>query len=156
MAAIGSHHAPPREASHVRLNMYERLGLAAVALACLSVLIIASTLTPSSVGYGTHSQLGLPPCGWVVRFGKPCLTCGMTTAFAAAAHVQPMTSIRAQPMGAALAVVTALLVWLAGYSAITGSLLLTTIVRLAGWKLAWISLGGLLAAWAYKWFTFGP
>jgi hypothetical protein len=83
------------------------------------------------------------------------MTCGMTTAFAAAADAQPVTSLKAQPMGAVLALSASVVAWLAAYSAATGSMILPTLIRLGGWRLVWGLVGGLLLAWAYKWVTFG-
>jgi len=42
----------------------------------------ASLLEPDQRGYGTHQQLGLPPCTFVVLFGRRCPTCGGTTSWA--------------------------------------------------------------------------
>lgn len=129
--------------------------MALLALACLTLLVIASRLEADPLGHGTHKQMGLPPCGWVVAWNKPCMTCGMTTAFAAAADAQPVTSLKAQPMGAVLALSASVVVWLAAYSAATGSMILPTLIRLGGWRLVWGLVGGLLLAWAYKWVAFG-
>ncbi|MCA9610613.1 MAG: hypothetical protein KC619_33690, partial [Myxococcales bacterium] len=38
----------------------------------LAVLVTAAMLTPSPEGHGTHTQLGLPPCGFLVYTGYPC------------------------------------------------------------------------------------
>lgn len=51
-------------------------------VALLALLIIARCLTPESSGFGTHQQLGLPPCTAVVLMGIPCPACGMTTSWA--------------------------------------------------------------------------
>jgi hypothetical protein len=48
----------------------------------LALLAIARWLDPDPAGHGTHRQLGLPPCTFVKLFGKPCPSCGMTTAWA--------------------------------------------------------------------------
>jgi hypothetical protein len=59
-----------------------RLGLAAAGVALLGLLAITALLKPSPLAHGTHEQLGLPPCTFWVLFGRPCPTCGMTTAWA--------------------------------------------------------------------------
>jgi hypothetical protein len=46
------------------------------------VLVLARSLHPDSRGFGTHEQLGLPPCGWLALTDLPCPACGLTTAFA--------------------------------------------------------------------------
>lgn len=137
-----------------RLAPMARVAMAVLAIGCLTLLVIASRLNASPNGHGTHMQMGLPACGWVQAWGKPCMTCGMTTAFANAANARPLASIKAQPMGAVLAVGAAIMVWLGAYSAATGSMIVPTLIRLGNWRLVWGLVAGLLLAWAYKWFTF--
>jgi hypothetical protein len=60
----------------------QRIALAALALLLLALLVTAGTLTPNPLGYGTHQQLGLPPCTFYVIFNRPCPACGMTTSWA--------------------------------------------------------------------------
>lgn len=49
----------------------------------MMILIIACLLKPDPRGYGTHQQLGLPPCLTSVMLGvKKCPGCGLTTGFA--------------------------------------------------------------------------
>lgn len=48
----------------------------------LALLITARVLEPSPTGFGTHQQLGLPPCTSVALFGLTCPSCGMTTSWA--------------------------------------------------------------------------
>lgn len=48
----------------------------------LALLVIARGLTPSPAGFGTHEQLGLPPCSAIVLLNIPCPACGMTTSWA--------------------------------------------------------------------------
>ena len=45
-------------------------------------------LKPSTKGLATHTQLGLPPCGFYTEYGWPCPTCGYTTAVTHVAHGQ--------------------------------------------------------------------
>lgn len=47
----------------------------------LMLLVTASRLQPASQGYGTHQQLGLPPCTVTALFGIRCPSCGMTTSW---------------------------------------------------------------------------
>ena len=51
-------------------------------LALLAPFAVAARLTPSQRGYGTHQQLGLPPCSFRALFGRRCPSCGATTAWA--------------------------------------------------------------------------
>lgn len=81
---------------------------ALLASGCLTVLILARVLTPSSSGLGTHQQLGLPPCTFEAITGHGCPGCGLTTSFAALARGQIGTSLQANPIGIFLFLVTAL------------------------------------------------
>lgn len=132
------------------LPLSARLWAALAAIACLAVLSAAASITPSPTGFNTHTQLGLPPCMWAAISGKPCPTCGMTTAFAHAADFSLLASIQSQPFGAFLALITATLFWLALHAATTGSRALTLITgSLKGWT--WCILGtAFIAAWLYK------
>ena len=60
----------------------QRIALLVSALALLALLVGARTLTPDERGYGTHQQLGLPPCTFYMIFQRPCPACGMTTSWA--------------------------------------------------------------------------
>lgn len=51
-------------------------------LGTLAFLITARVLEPASQGWGTHQQLGLPPCTSIVLFDMRCPACGMTTSWA--------------------------------------------------------------------------
>jgi hypothetical protein len=51
-------------------------------VAVIAVFVFASRLEPSPRGYGTHQQLGFPPCTFRVLWQIPCPSCGGTTAFA--------------------------------------------------------------------------
>ena len=69
---------------------------------------MAFYLHPDPRGYDTHTQLGLPACGFLQITGLPCASCGMTTAFANMAHGHFVGALRAQAFGAALFLLTAL------------------------------------------------
>ena len=51
-------------------------------LVLLALLLISRGLIPSPTGFGTHQQLGLPPCTAIVLLNIPCPACGMTTSWA--------------------------------------------------------------------------
>lgn len=127
-----------------------RLSAGVAALAILFVLVLAARLSPDPKGHGTHTQLGLPPCTWAAYLERPCPTCGMTTAFAHAAHLQFWDSIKAQPFGALLAVFSAALFWACAHVAATGSRALAMVGGIfKGWT--WWLLGLLfIASWLYK------
>ncbi|MBU6412669.1 MAG: DUF2752 domain-containing protein [Planctomycetes bacterium] len=144
--------APPASL-RARATLGDRAIGALVACVCLSVVAIACWLTPADQGFGTHRQLGLAPCGWAVAFGKPCLTCGMTTSFSLMAHGRIVDSFLAQPAGAVLSVLTAAFFWPAAHQAVLGSLALHRCGVLFSTRMLWIGGIGLAAAWAYKFVT---
>ena len=87
--------------------------LVAAALGLAALLGVARRLEPDPRGYGTHRQLGLPPCAFLAVTGRPCPSCGMTTAFAWVARGRFDRAWRANPAGSLLAPVCAGLVpWL--------------------------------------------
>lgn len=78
-----------------------RLLLAAIGLAAGGALATARTLAPDSRGYGTHEQLGWAPCWFQTWTGRPCPTCGMTTAWAYAVRGEATKAVAANAAGAA-------------------------------------------------------
>ncbi|MFK7788131.1 MAG: DUF2752 domain-containing protein [Phycisphaeraceae bacterium] len=127
-----------------------RAGALGLSLACSSPLILAATLTPSAAGMGTHTQLKLPECGFVIATGLPCATCGCTTAFAHAADGSLLASLITQPFGAVLAVALAMMALIACWSAVSGMSLvpLGRVMATKAFIFPWIAL--LLGAWVYK------
>lgn len=85
-----------------------------------------------------------------MAFGRPCVTCGMTTAVTLAAHGQFGSAFRTQPAGAILAIVLASGVWFGLHAATTGMSLKPGFDALLRPRTLWIAGGVLLAAWAYK------
>lgn len=120
----------------------------------MSPLAIGAGLSPASEGHGTHTQMGLPSCSWVMAFQRPCPTCGMTTAVTHAAHGDLLGAVLTQPAGATFAVLLAVAFWCGLHGLISGA----NTVRLAGGlfkgRTWWVIGGILLAAWAYKMVTF--
>lgn len=114
------------------------------------VLGIARCLHPSASGMGTHEQLGLPPCKFLVLTGWPCPSCGLTTSFAYAAHLHFQQAFCANPFG--------LLLFVVAVVAIPASAIL--LWRRRSWRqvfqrvdVATITSGTLaayLASWVYK------
>ncbi len=74
------------------------------------VLTIARALSPSPNGFGTHQQLGLPPCFFHQLTGIPCPTCGMTTSFAHTVRFHFYEAFVTQPFGMLACVLMALLI----------------------------------------------
>ncbi len=73
---------------------------------------IAVWLTPDPRGFGTHQQLGMPPCTFRTVMGVNCPHCGLTTSFSWFVRGQFQQSMHANPAGLMLAVTSVLiLVW---------------------------------------------
>jgi Protein of unknown function (DUF2752) len=68
-------------------------------VSAFAVLAIAAWLKPSPSGYGTHMELGLPPCNFLRLTHWPCPTCGLTTCFAWAIRLQFRKAFLANPFG---------------------------------------------------------
>lgn len=125
----------------------DRIGWAVLALTSASVLIVARSLTPSASGVGTHTQLGLPPCGLLALFHVPCPACGLTTAFAHLAHGDVRASLAAHPLGLPLFVGLALL---AVHGAIAGLRARPITVPARAGHLAWLYTAALLLVWLVR------
>ena len=78
------------------------------ACCALIVLAVARVLSPDPSGVGTHTQLGLPPCGFRYLTSLPCPACGLTTSFAYLARLEITSAVHAHPLGLPLFVCTAL------------------------------------------------
>lgn len=87
-----------------------------------SVLVLAASaaIEPDARGYGTHTQLGLPPCGFLLLTGSPCPGCGLTTAFAHGIRGNWAFAAAANPLGLALFVVVCLCIPLGVTAAVRG------------------------------------
>jgi hypothetical protein len=143
--------APPIAVPAPARSTFSNRAVAAMWFAgCVTLIALASWMTPNPDGLGTHRQLGMPPCTFVTIVGLPCATCGMTTAYSHAARGQLVRSFLAQPMGALLAVGTAAMAIVSGYALLKG-LSLRPIHRLL-FRPRLIALYAVigLAAWVYK------
>lgn len=127
-----------------------RLIALAVAAVCAAPLVTAAVLVPSSAGTGTHTQLGLPPCGFKAMTGLPCATCGCTTSFSHAANGSILASFLNQPFGAAFALALAMMVLVGLWGVWTGVSLapLGRVLSSRRHVLAWVAV--LLLGWGYK------
>lgn len=140
-----------RLATDPAARIRRRLLAAPVVAGTGGVLGLAAWLEPASAGLGTHEQIGLPECGWILTMDLPCATCGMTTAFAHAADGHLLASLAAQPFGALLAVATAAAFLAALVTLVSGS---GALLMIAGrwWttRTPWVLGAMLIAAWAWK------
>lgn len=114
-----------------------RASLLGVGVALVAVFAAAASIRPyaedgSPLRMSTHTQLGLPPCNFVVLFDRPCPSCGMTTSFAFLVRGDVSNSLRANWVGTTICVMWAgTLVW-AVASALRGRMLLVPPKRGAG------------------------
>lgn len=142
----------PRTALH-RAALSVRFGAGAAAIAMLTVLTLAATLHADPVGHGTHQQIGLPPCGFAIATGRPCPTCGMTTAFTLAAHGHYLKAVQTQPGGALASLGVAALAWVCLHTAFTGSRALELCGKLLTPKALWAAAAVWLGSWVYTFVT---
>ena len=92
----------------VQLDQRQRLWALGVACILLGLLGVSRWLSPHPNGMGTHQQLGLPPCTFLILFGIPCPTCGMTTSWAHLMHGNLADSWSTNPGGTCLAIIAAI------------------------------------------------
>ncbi len=145
---------PPVAVSAVRRPVdratIRRLIGVGVALCAAVILGVAAYLKPSPEGLGTHPQLYMPECGWIMLMDLPCPTCGMTTAFAHAAEGHLVASLATQPLGGILAIATAIALLSGLYVAATGSQVAVLFGRLCTRRAAWGLSAVVVGAWIYK------
>lgn len=142
-----------------RLHWPERFACLIGAGLLASVLAVAAILNPylNDAGealppgehraMGTHQQMGLPSCHFLVMSGLPCPSCGMTTSFALLMHGDPIGSWRVNGVGTFMALYCLLSIPLALFGAIAGRL--PVVHSLEWWALA--SIGGFLPLLLVRW-----
>jgi hypothetical protein len=81
-----------------------RFWAALAGVGLLGTLVLAAQLQPDPRGWGTHEQLGLPPCTLLLVAGMRCPACGMTTSWAYAARGQLDDALRTHAGGTLLAI----------------------------------------------------
>ncbi len=121
-----------------------------VGIGAIAILSIAAWLSPSADGVGTHKQLGLPQCGWIVAVDLPCPTCGMTTAFSYTVRGNFFSAFKTQPFGMFLAVFVSIIGVLAFTLALTGRPKTAFWYRWMTTKTLFIVAGLAAFAWVYK------
>ena len=135
------------------LDWSQRLLSGLTAAAALGVLILAACLRPDPSGVGTHTTIPwmhLGPCGWLSETGVPCPTCGMTTSFAWFSRGDLVASAYVQPMGLLLAVLTAMVFWVAIYVVVSGRPAYRLLRLVPGRYYGVPLLALFLAAWGWK------
>ena len=86
-----------RFSSGMTLAWWHRVLLALWSLFLIAGFAFAFSLVPDRRGFGTHQQLGLPPCSFRTMFGIFCPTCGGTTCFSHFVRGQWWLAIKANP-----------------------------------------------------------
>ncbi len=128
----------------------ERILAGLAALVLLTMLVTGARLAPRVEGHGTHEQLGMPACGFLQATGRPCPTCGMTTAVSLAAHGAPGQALATQPFGALVALGASVGFWGCLHVAAFGSRIGRIAESLLRPKALWVGAGLLGASWVYK------
>ena len=124
--------------------------LAIAGLGLLLLLAVAAALQPDSRGHGTHEQLGLPPCTFYVLFGRPCPSCGMTTAWAMLVRGRLAVAFRVNAGGALLGMLACVgAVWLL-LSALVGRWLVRRPDSMTATWAAVVVLAVTLAQWGWR------
>lgn len=128
-----------------------RVLLAGWSLFLIGGFAIAASLQPDPSGFGTHQQLGLPPCTFRFLFGKMCPSCGMTTSFSNFVRGQFVAAARANSAGLLLAIVCTVQIpwcWVSVYRGRLWSVSRPQLTCL--WLM--LSLAGIcLVNWACRW-----
>ena len=134
--------------SDARAGIGRRIRGLLVLAPCVAVLAVSCWLHPRHAGYGTHTELGLPACGFLAQTGYPCPSCGMTTAFADMAHGRCVDAFLAQPFGVALFVALVALAAVGFGELATGRDVIRHLRPGAWWAVA--ALSGMLLGWGFK------
>jgi hypothetical protein len=77
----------------------DKLVATGLLVSACTLLAVAGWLQPAACGYGTHTQLGLPPCSFQRLTHLPCPSCGLTTCFAWAIRLHFWKAFLANPFG---------------------------------------------------------
>jgi hypothetical protein len=121
-----------------------------IAITAVALLVIAFFLSPSGSGVGTHRQLGLPECGWILAADIPCPTCGMTTAWSHTVKGELLTAFMTQPMGMVLAI-AALFVAIGGFiTCFTGYSFQPLLYRYRPSRIFFLLIALFLVSWGFK------
>jgi len=127
-----------------------RIYAAGILVAMGAILITAARLHPDAHQYGTHEQLGLPPCGFLIMTGLPCPTCGMTTAFAYTVHGRLGHAAHAQFAGLVMALGCVVAGFCSIIALVGGRTPAINWYRINPVHLVWWTVALLIAGWAVK------
>jgi len=127
-----------------------RVAWATVFVLAAAVLTTAALLTPDPSGVGTHQQLGLPPCGFLVVTGLPCPACGMTTSFSHMIRFEAVSACISNPIGAMLFLLTVAAVPVSGYGLLRNRRVAPMLERLHVDKIAILVAVALVVTWGVR------
>ncbi|MCC6511532.1 MAG: DUF2752 domain-containing protein, partial [Pirellulaceae bacterium] len=103
-----------------RASFRSRWGAAIAVAGVLALLGVARQLEPSPLGFGTHQQLGLPPCTSMLLWDMRCPACGMTTSWSYAVRGRWLDAWRSNAGGALLVAIALVFVPLGCYFVVRG------------------------------------
>ena len=137
-----------------RSGVFVRLVLLVIAAGLAGVFGVAFWLNPYEPDgtprtMATHTQLGMPPCNFIVMTGQPCPACGMSTSFALLVRGDVAASLRANWAGTLIAVLWAFTMVWAVASGIRGRPLF--VPRGRGEMILTISVGVVLLLMLARW-----
>jgi hypothetical protein len=135
------------------LRWRERTLWFATGLGAACVLLLARALHPNPAGLGTHTQLGLPPCGFLSLTGVPCPGCGLTTSFVHLMHGELVQAALANPLGVPLCLGLLASVPVSGWGLWRGASVADVCRRVGLSALVGVWCGGLFAAWCTRMFV---
>jgi hypothetical protein len=133
--------------------LVDRIAAVLLVALALGTVVVLLRIEPDARGHGTHEQLGLPACSWPIVHGKPCPTCGVTTAAAHLVHLDPLAALATQPFGAFVAGLGLYLAGLAAWSLLRRQSLVARLAFVPYGRLALLGLLLFAASWAYTWLT---
>ncbi len=129
-------------------RLRDRLFMAMLAGPCWAILGIAVALPPRAAGHGTHVQLFGRSCSFLARTGYPCISCGMTTSFAAMARGRVVLAGFAHPFGVVLFLAVLATAAVATWCLVLGRPWPRRLRPKAWW--IWAGLAGWLLGWGGK------
>ena len=133
-----------------KANRVGRLQALGVSIVAMSLLSVAFFLKPVPGGIGTHQQLGLPTCGWILAADLPCPTCGMTTSWSYTVRGNLLAGFMAQPMGMLLALLSIVIAFGGLLTASTGYSFFHILYRFRPSRLFILAGALALLAWGFK------
>jgi len=131
-------------------SLSEKVLQAVAAVFCVLVIGVSVYLEPDPRGYGTHEQLGFPPCSLAEAFHFPCPTCGLTTSFAHMGDLEPVEGFLVQPLGF-LGFVFVVVVVLAAVVSVPLGISWLPLLRRVNWPVTvWVAVGVGVASWVFE------